>query len=811
MRTSAPWLIVLVAATAPALAQQSTALRMQRVVTRYTAETGNQVLGMGSWMSGRNYGDVLAGASHVSDHDMRLLMPRGTRPGPARAAWQQARRRMVALIQEEFGDDAGRVLAQTNLYPPSQLMAGVEDTADAMLRFRQMNQVPNLGHTGRVTIRTNPALAEGLYGPGADAYTQSYERAAGRVFYRRGDRVFQGLSDLTHMSEGTARYTIRGTANTAVQWTCKATEAIAENDPQALVKYLDRFSRDVTKCRSLARLTKDTALSNQLRTMATRIQRDPSVLRTSRGAVRQLIQRAQLHAALLRQLEHPNPIRRGIARLTLDAVEAKNALGTKLTKLSEKVPPDIAIRGIFFAIGLGFTSRSLGENDMLGAYEHGVSTAGSLVAGGTTAAEFMASVSPAVMLLITRAVLENARKGGYEWVAGRQSAFDLLDGIFTTTGVDHRRYSVDDLVRHCRTEEALAAFVLARAHQAADRGFGPKGRLHDVQTADAIFRKCYPVILYAWHAARARLMGELWHIMDEIERNTVVLFYAPNPAALTGKTTTVTVRAEPTDPDEGAKLRRSRELLRILLGVNKAAYAVTSSKWTPAGRATDPHKPVRVYRLPAGNHAIALEQTISIGEASLPFRSSLRRDIRRRAMVMIPVAQTRPVVRPEPPRPPGKPWRPPFPTITQPRLGAGWTVEGPYSGGAYACGWNCNRAFGKHGTTVRVDCFYVDHPDGAGTYTWRWDKQQRKIVGRPGKAQQPRRIRLPYGDDAWLAWEESGADGNGVIYVVRWGELLVNIGNQGLSKELSLAQVRSAVRHVLDDIGRQLEARRPKK
>jgi hypothetical protein len=119
----------------------------------------------------------------ISDHDMRLVMPRGTSDRRALEAWQQARDDLSALIRAEFGDDAAQILNRTNLYPPLQLMRLVENRDEAMAVFRRLQTVPSLGHTGGVTASTNLGrFAEGLYGDGATTFIQNYESTSGRLF-----------------------------------------------------------------------------------------------------------------------------------------------------------------------------------------------------------------------------------------------------------------------------------------------------------------------------------------------------------------------------------------------------------------------------------------------------------------------------------------------------------------------------------------------------------------------------------------------------------------------------------------------------
>jgi hypothetical protein len=123
LNPTALWQVVLVFLTLTVSASAQTPptnARMQNVVKAFVQQTGQMVIGLGSWISGTNYDDVLAGGK--SDHDLRLVIRRnGLMRAPAEQEWQSARRARRKLIENEFKEDAGKVLSATNLYPPINL------------------------------------------------------------------------------------------------------------------------------------------------------------------------------------------------------------------------------------------------------------------------------------------------------------------------------------------------------------------------------------------------------------------------------------------------------------------------------------------------------------------------------------------------------------------------------------------------------------------------------------------------------------------------------------------------------------------
>jgi len=109
--------------------QDPTNVRVQNVLKKLVASNNREVVGLGSWISGKKYNDPLTGGT--SDHDMRLLLPQGTPPENALAEWRATQAKLKEMVKAEFGKDADRVLSTINLYPPTQLVQGVEDGADA--------------------------------------------------------------------------------------------------------------------------------------------------------------------------------------------------------------------------------------------------------------------------------------------------------------------------------------------------------------------------------------------------------------------------------------------------------------------------------------------------------------------------------------------------------------------------------------------------------------------------------------------------------------------------------------------------------
>lgn len=621
------WLGLAAACCIPALAgtpDTVRALRMQNVVKRLVQETGLQVIGLGSWISGKGY------VPGVSDHDLRLVMPPGTGPETANRMWGVAQQRLRELIRQEFGSRAPEVLSHTNLYPPTQLMRGVTNPQDALERFIQYKRVPNLGYTGAVTERTPARFTEGMYGVGAGTYVQAYERQAGKLFYSHQGKVHTGMTDLVHLHEGLARYTLRGTANTAGQWAAHLADALPAGNPKTVLKYLERLELDLTKARDLAQLNTNTALRQELRQLIGKLRANPRALSSLRPAVAQAASRATMEAALLSRYDRAGTLQRGFIRLALDGIEAKNSLGKALNNLFARlprVPADKIAQSVVTYFSVVSSSRQLGE--------------GNVVTAASDAGLALAGLGPGLLMQLTTAMLEGTKEAGYEFVAGRQEAFDLIEGIFTAfgrAGVSDRRYTLDQLVQNIHTEERLAAFVQARAAEAATRENG-EGRTHDAGVAEAIFKRCFPVILRAWLARREMLAAEFFDLVEALAENPLLLVCQPGCVVEldNAQRAQVTVSSLVLDQSSTEKLERLRQILETLLGRSARPYVNVHDTWTAGGQA-GPTRDCVVYTFAQpGFYTVRLDREISLGAAAAPKDCPFVRSLKRFALVEIHV------------------------------------------------------------------------------------------------------------------------------------------------------------------------------
>lgn len=564
---------------------QSLNIRMQKVLATFVSQTGNSVLGVGSWITGVKFNPT------TSDFDMRLVVP-GSDKAQQISRWMTSRDQLANLIRKEFGSQAPDILARTNLYPPQQLMAGVRDAADAMERFQAFNRVPNLAYNAPVSSATPMKYAEGLYGQGAQTYVQGYEKTAGKFFYNNGGTCVTGYSEVAQIGEQAGVYTTSGTANTAGQWVTHAMDELAKGRGDKVAKYLSRLEADLIKSRSLAGLPIDEAFRNQMRNLKALLEKTPGELANVADDVARVLSRAQAEAGLLTAWESAGPIRRGYLRVMLDGVQAGSKLGDALSKVfkevGKRVSAEMLVNGIVVYMHLPGVAEAAGEGKLLG-------TIGQLAG----AYKWINMLSPALLLELTTEILQAAEDGGYGLVASSQDAWDLMSGIYSAWGradVDpdpRRKLTLADLVANFQYEHKLKAVVYAQALRASTRDLGEATGKADQGTADAIFARCWPIIRQAWLWQRDCLATEYLKLGSQVVHTPLLIYYTP-PKPKAGKP--VICEATSADRKLGERLERMRQIIRILYG--KGSGVAVNYYWTPAGAAVGDRDWKRSFTFP---------------------------------------------------------------------------------------------------------------------------------------------------------------------------------------------------------------------
>ncbi len=456
-------------------------------------------------------------------------------------------------------------------------MHGVENSADALERFRKLNTVPNLSHAGPVTASTPARYAEGLYGSGSQTYVQGYEQASGRLFYNNNGKAVTGLSEMAHMGEGGPKYTAAGTANTAGQWAAHGLDELAGGRGDKVAKYLERLERDLVKSRSLSQLPADDAFRNELKQMRELLKKSPGKLADVSDDVARLLARGKAEAAILGGFENAGPVRRAYMRVMLDGVAAKNKVGDLVQKVMKATPDwvnaESAVNFIVLAVGTQATAQAAGRGNMM-----------ETIGTACEHLKWIKGFGPLFMAEITAAIIEEAKNSGYAAAAGSQEAWDLMEGIYSAWGradVDpdpRRKLTLADMVANFQDERRLEAIVMAQAIRASTRGLGQATEVADQGVADAIFAKCWPAIRGAWLWERDVLTSEYLLLASQIVHSPIVIYYTPTTPK-PGQQVVCEIRSG--DGKTRERLERMRQIIRILYG--KGSGVAATYYWEPGG------------------------------------------------------------------------------------------------------------------------------------------------------------------------------------------------------------------------------------
>ncbi|MEG3640970.1 hypothetical protein [Magnetococcus sp. PR-3] len=520
----------------PALAAEIPVnVRMQNVVKTFSLQTGHRVAGLGSWISGKNY------RPFKSDHDLRMLVPKGTPPKKAAKMWRHAQKTLRNLIKKEFGNDAVKILNETNFYPPNQLMNGLNSADDALGRFQQLKSMPNLGYQGKITPNTPAKYFEGLYGKGARQWAQQYEREAGRLFYsNKGKVAFMGSLDQVHLQEGLARYTPSGMGNTAGQWADKLLDEIRGGDPKKISKYLKRVNNDLKKARELAKLPKGSRWFGEVERLAGELddlaKANLSAADRSKALGKLSLRARTLHRQAVREagiLKHWDKASKGQKVMLHYLMDSNTKQEGWIKKMAKNVPWGQVVKGLLTYVNVLQTSRALGEADDASALYAQVPM-------------LITSLPASVIATITVEFLESAKGLGYRTMAMTQDAWDLLDGIYSAGGragsSENRRFSLDDLVQLVPNEARLQGLVYYLALKSTDRGIGQETGKYDEKVGQEVYARVYPKILAAWKARREQLQQQIQQHAAAPFEHPILLTYSPAPARLGAKGEPVTVQ-----------------------------------------------------------------------------------------------------------------------------------------------------------------------------------------------------------------------------------------------------------------------------
>lgn len=569
-----------------------------------------QIIGQGSWLRpvgsaaqaagkgpiSRAYADPLLGGT--SDHDLRLVMKGKDQAIASR--WKVAQDKLRSGIQSLFPKNAGaqaieetlikygfqpaeakalakqggqalvgKILQSVNLYAPPQLMRNVVDEKTATALFKKVGSVPNLG--GRIV--------EGVWGEGTTAAIQEFE-AGGRLFWNAGKGggkvvLRAGFVDLVHLAEGPGRYTLEGAANLSAQWAEKALEALHENDPALLAKYLKRLKSTLGLAAKKGNLSA-TALADTFG------QLDALIAQAGQGGVRagevqRVVRGARMQASLLGELaRNPGNTDRQILMAILDskAPSRWGKVGEWFRNTWETadnwVMFERTLQGVFVAYSTFQVAGTWGAQGM----ETALRQAG-------VEATMLASLGPGAVALLANHMIDTAKEAGYDMSVRSQDWDNFLAGISSVQGCEgttRKELSIHQLaVELASANEVRQAVESQATHIIMLCDFGtPEIKQGKWQ---ALVNRMRPIVTAEWLRERKRILTQYIDLalgLDELMNGTVLRAVAePQPVEIeAGAPTSVTVRLESNTQmaELREQLRRMEDTIRPLGGKKHYVY-----------------------------------------------------------------------------------------------------------------------------------------------------------------------------------------------------------------------------------------------
>lgn len=590
-----------------------------------------QIIGQGSWLRpvadsakkagqatgkgpiSRAYADPLLGGT--SDHDLRLVMKGKDQAVAYR--WRAAQDKLRNGIQSLFPKNAsaraiedtllkygfqpaeakvlaqqggealiGKILKSVNLYAPPGLMRAVVDEKTAAATFKKLGTVPNLA--GKIV--------EGVWGEGTTAAIQEFE-SGGRLFWNSGKgAVRAGFVDLVHLSEGPGRYTLEGAANLSAQWAEKALEALHENDPALLAKYLKRLKSTLNLAARKGNLSAG-AMADSFSVI------DAMIANAEQGVVnvadvRRAVRGARMQASLLGELaRNPGNTDRQILMAILDskAPGRFDKVGQWFRETWEAadnwVMFERAVQGVFLVYSTWQVAGTWGAQ--------GMETA--LRQAGVEAA-MLASLPIGAVTMLANHVIETAKEAGYDMSVRSQDWDNFLAGISSVQGCEgttRKEMNIHQLALDLASADEVRQVVESQAtHIQMLCGFGTPEIMQGKW--QALVGRMRPIITAEWLRERKRIMIEYLDQaleLDEVINGTVLrAVIDPQPVQVeAGAPASVTVRLESsTDPaDLRDRLRRLEDTIKPLGGKNRLVY--TSYEGTVTWNQDGRKKVVRAY------------------------------------------------------------------------------------------------------------------------------------------------------------------------------------------------------------------------
>lgn len=549
----------------------------------FVKETGLQIVGVGSWVSGQNY------KPGVSDHDLRLVLPPNTTPEQAKAIWLEARQKLKDLMVTAFNKMPNKtfktsdILAKTNFYPPDQMMGGVPDMNKAWEVFQETKAFPNLAaQPDKATIEA----AEGLYGTGSKYWRQKYEIEKGIWLYAdEAGEVVTGSAKSVHIAEGIEKTSAKGMANTGKQWIEHGWDELRHGaNGKTIGKYLERTSKDIWTSMELGGMPTKPLWIKDATAIGRHLQQHPDDFSRYEKQVRELLQQGYRESAIAAEYAVADPAKKKL----LDMVRKSCASGgggcmiDELIEISskygKKIPFAHAVQLAAVAIDMAQAGTARTETERAEAIY--------------SALPWMVNLPTGLLSLAVDYGRGKSEELGVGLAAEFQDVWDMMEGAYSAagrTGVGEFSWPLDRLLREVHTEDQLRAAVTKASAQASSRGFGQRTGELDRKLGDRLFEMAWPVVKLEWTNQRKLIATALDQAMANLGATPVKFTYAPKPAyidrdrkAKAGSKKWLPIDVEVSLNDKEKRLEQALESIRTLMafvGETGKGVAVASLIW----------------------------------------------------------------------------------------------------------------------------------------------------------------------------------------------------------------------------------------